>query len=131
MRTAVFNPPVMQFGFDPKGDPKRPWVIQGEHTFCDGMIFLSIDDGFRTDLASVPWFLGFLFPNNGSHQRAAVHHDAAYEKQHCSRFSADAAFRAIMASDGVPKWRRRLMYMGVRVFGRWAWKSHHVGQAKR
>lgn len=121
---AIFHPQNMHLIFDPKGDPIRPWVVDGQHTFCSGVILFGIDNGFRTDLASVPLWLAWLCPPNGSHQRAAVHHDAAYQRQNCSRFTADAGFRVIMTHDGVPRWRRLLMFYAVRLFGGFAWRAN-------
>lgn len=96
----------------------------GEHSFFDGTVHLVVEDGFRSDLASVPLWLAWLCPPNENHQRAALFHDAAYQKRQCSRFTADSAFRTIMAHDNVPRWRRLLMYYAVRLFGGYAWKQH-------
>jgi hypothetical protein len=120
---AIFHPTYMKFHFDPTGDPIRPWVVEGRHTFCDGSATFAVEDGFCTDLASVPLCLAWLCPPNGAHQRAATFHDAAYKHQFCNRFTADAGFRTIMAADLVPYWRRTLMFYAVRLFGGAAWRK--------
>ena len=56
----------------------------------------------------------------GRELRASVFHDRLYEERH-HKFFADAAYRIIMASDGVNLLRRILNYWGVFFFGWFAW----------
>ncbi len=85
--------------------------------------------GFRSDLASIPWWLPFgslLFPSNGAHQRWAVGHDHLYRRQPFGvrRVEADAAFFSGMQDDGVPTWRAFAMYAAVRLFGWISWNQN-------
>lgn len=51
---AYFTPPRLRTDHDPQGDPSSPTVIVGEHRFVGGGMRLTIPDGFRCDLASIP-----------------------------------------------------------------------------
>jgi hypothetical protein len=76
--------------------------------------------GFRTDFASVPHALTWLVPRTGRHNRAAVLHDWLTRrgpdgKPPVSRKDADGIFLRVLRELGVPRVRRQLMYLGVRV----------------
>ncbi len=123
-KVPLFDPPCMQLAFDPVGDERRPWITLRPHEFRNGVFTLIVAQGLRSDLASVPNGLLWLCDPIGKHQRAALFHDAAYRTHPCSRFTADAMFRAIMEHDGVSWWRAMLMYYAVRLFGSKAWKAN-------
>jgi hypothetical protein len=114
----------MRLTFDPDGDAARPWIVMGTHKFTDGTFAVVVPDNFRTDLASIPKAFLWLISPFGNHQRAALFHDAAYRLQECSRFTADAIFRAIMERDNVPAWKCYLMWKAVRYFGATAWRQN-------
>ena len=124
-----FTPTCPVFEFDSIGDPRSPWVTYKWHSLRSPVVNVDIPPSFRCDLASVPALLLFLFPPYGSHQRAALWHDALYTYQQCDREIADAIFASIMRADKVPGWRRWLMYLAVRMFGGRAWdkKQARVG----
>jgi len=80
--------------------------------------------GFETDFASIPqpfhWFISKL----GRYNKAAVIHDFIYQQGHSiSRKMADQCFRDGMVDLGVDKWKRTLMYWGVRFGGWMAWRK--------
>jgi hypothetical protein len=79
-------------------------------------------DSFRTDLASVPFFLTWLVPKGGTHTPAALLHDGltpgkdepqSYIGPSVTRHGADVLFRDALGELGVPVIRRWLMYAGV------------------
>lgn len=73
---------------------------------------------FRTDLASVPWWIRWLFPPNGPWERAAAVHDYLYSRAaQCPRFLADAILRDMMAAAGVARWARLVIFYAVRLAG--------------
>ena len=74
-----------------------------------------------TDFASVPQFLWFWLPYWGKYGKAAVLHDYLYGSHEVERSIADAIFYEAMLVGGTKKWKARLMYWGVRLFGRMAW----------
>lgn len=124
LKTPYVTPKCMTLMFDPQGDEAKPWIVKGDHKFVNGTFAVVVEDGFRTDLASVPAWLLWLISPFGNHQRAALFHDGAYRQQECSRFTADAIFRAIMERDGVPAWKAALMFYVVRIFGARAWNEN-------
>lgn len=86
--------------------------------------------GFQMDLASIPRLLRPLFPVHGRHTRAAVIHDWLYAANGrifsgtFSRADSDYVFLEAMTVLGVGWFKRRTMYLGVRVGGWVAWRSH-------
>lgn len=76
-----------------------------------------IPAGFVTDYASVPRLpLAYLL-FGGVADSAAVVHDFLYSTGLVSRKLADDVFAEASEACGVPAWRRRAMWLGVRLFG--------------
>lgn len=87
------------------------------------MVEVVIAEGFVTDFASTPKFLYPWFPPIGIYNKAAMVHDFLYsESTPITRREADKFFLQAMEVLDVPKWKRRLMYFAVRLFG----ASHYV-----
>ena len=88
---------------------------------------LTVPAGFRSDGASVPRFFWRLVfpPGDALALRAAILHDWIYRTHPAGwdRAKADALFRDVLIADGVPKWRARLAWLGVRIGGGAAWKE--------
>lgn len=79
--------------------------------------------GFNTDFASVPRLpLAFLL-TGGTADRPAIIHDFLYRNGLEDRKTCDSVFAEAMAATGVPRWRRGLMWAGVRLGGRGAFKE--------
>lgn len=75
--------------------------------------------GFKTDFASIPWFLQSLIQVNGPHIHAAVVHDylCVHGKDvEISQQDADLVFLEAMKVLGVRPTQRRAMYRGVRLY---------------
>jgi len=148
MCEAIWNPRYLTARFNPVGNPERPWVIVGAHSYSDDHLNVLIPDQFRTDLTSYPrkagwlllilWAIGFWYSAimpwvalvgiltvlgtdpYGKELRASVFHDAAYA-EHRDKFKSDAMYRIIMRNDGVVWWRRVVNYWGVFIFGWIPW----------
>lgn len=81
-------------------------------------------DRFRTDLASVPWFLTWLVPVSGDFLPAAVLHDGlvrpgCYTGPAVDRVEADRLFRVAMIGLGTGRVRAWLMWAAVSVTTMW------------
>ncbi len=88
---------------------------------------LTVPVGFSSDGASVPRFFWRLVfpPGDTKALRAAFIHDYIY-RTHPSgwtRKMADKLFLENLVSDGIPAWRAKLAYIGVRLFGESSWKG--------
>lgn len=82
-----------------------------------------VPEGFITDFASTPKVLYSIFPPIGIYNKAAMVHDFLYSGEcplKIERAQADLFFLQAMAVLKVPKWKRKLMYFAVKLFG----KSH-------
>lgn len=79
------------------------------------VIRVVIRRGKRTDLASVPFFLWWIFPPSGSWARASIVHDKLCDDGF-DRELTDAIFRYAMKVDGVSFFARQVIYAGVRVY---------------
>lgn len=106
----------------------KKWVLKSAFRFYyedrnQNKFEVIIPSGFITDFASTPRILYPIFPPIGIYNKAAMVHDYLYSKE-CllaiSRFKADLFFLQAMEVLEVPKWKRKLMYFAVRIFG----KSH-------
>ena len=89
-------------------------------------VTVHVRPGFRTDGASIPRFLWFIFgsPYDPEIFTAAIGHDALYRGEIIPRKCADAAFMAMMEASGVPDRKRRAILRGVRYFGWITWLRH-------
>ncbi|HRQ90396.1 MAG TPA: DUF1353 domain-containing protein [Bacteroidia bacterium] len=114
---------------------------------------VSIPEGFLCDGASCPrllWSVTGIAPD-GVHRMAALHHDFLYEHrgqlpegtferrplgggvwEPCqsawSRKDADRLFCALLRESGIGFFRRRLMFLGVRLGGWIPWHIHPWAQ---
>jgi hypothetical protein len=96
---------------------------------------LLVPAGFETDLASVPRGLWWLVAPFELGTVAPVVHDYLYRhggrpvvgwlppRPWYSRAAVDLLFLEIMEATGVPEWRRRTAYAGVRAFGWRHWRG--------
>jgi hypothetical protein len=105
---------------------------------------ITIPNGFVYDGASVPRFLWSIFDiyPDGIHRPASLIHDYIYKRKGClpiqqyciyyidgwistqykwTRRDADRLFFRILRESGVPKFKRRIMYYAVRLFGYFWW----------
>lgn len=99
------------------------WILEREFRYDSRILGarVVIPAGFATDLASVPRvpFAFWLAGDTG--RKAGLVHDWLYVAKLCPRVTADAVFLEALAAEGVPTWRRRLMYRAVRWFGGAHW----------
>ena len=89
--------------------------VQGAYLVAGGCE-ITVPEGFSNDFASVPRIpLAFWLAGDTAH-RSGVVHDYLYSVK-APRNLADEVFMACMKAEGVPGWRRSLMYAAVRAFG--------------
>ena len=105
-------------------------------TVCGWKVTVLVMPGFRTDGASIPRLLWFIFgsPYDPDIIAAAIGHDAMYRGRIVPRAVADRAFRIMMKANGIRAWKRRRIWLGVRLFGWIAWLRHtpeSVAEARR
>lgn len=103
------------------------WSLERRLAYRDrhlGEILVPADDGFRTDLTSVPALFTWLVPKTGAHLPAALLHDAlvagddpsSYEaRAEIDRVEADRIFRDAMADTGTGVIRRWIVWTAVTV----------------
>lgn len=83
---------------------------------------VQIPSGFICDLNSMPRFLWWASTPTDYPQAGAVH-DFLYHVQ-AGQARADAAYLEILLTLGMSKWRARLRYHALRMFGRSAYRLH-------
>jgi hypothetical protein len=85
-----------------------------------------------TDFASIPRGLWNILPPTGEYGKAAVLHDWLYctggldnwaRANRFTRAQCDRIFLEAMTILGVCPWKRRLMWLAVRAFGRGAFRT--------
>lgn len=84
-----------------------------------------VPENFRSDGASMPRLFWRLIghPFQMQYLREAILHDWLYRTQPCSRALADRIFYELLAGKVKP-WRRKLIYMGLRLGGWVAWRQN-------
>ena len=82
---------------------------------------ITIPEGYLTDLASIPPPARWLIPKLGRHAQAAVVHDFLYQYHTYPRKRCDKIFLEAMKVLNVPRWKRRVMFRAVRLFGGFAY----------
>lgn len=124
----------------PRGSKNR-WRVAETFTFHVGApgsnVFIRCEEGFETDLTSIPPGLRWLIsPSDPDLAQAACTHDAAYRRgtwtikvgdeetqQPLNRAAADGLMLEAMIARDVPRWKRNLVYSGLVIGGGFAWKS--------
>ena len=99
-------------------------------------VVVHVKPGFRTDGASIPRWLWIVFGSayDPDIKATAIGHDAMYRGRIVPRADADAAFRRMMKANGIPAWKRRRIWLGVRLFGWLTWLRHtpeSIAEARR
>lgn len=83
---------------------------------------ITVPIGFKTDFASVPKWLGWIYKPQGKYSKASVVHDFLYSVNWYDRYYADRKYKDIMIYDKVDKYTANLFYYAVRLLG----GSHYV-----
>ncbi len=109
------------------------WLRPGRYTLTQGftvrwdsptgLISFYVQDGFETDLASIPPIFRGIIPVRGRWTQAAIAHDWIYcgKAGSLTKKEADLLFLHAMASAGVSWWKRNVMYCAVRLGGTGHW----------
>lgn len=98
----------------------------------DSGLSIIIPVAFETDFASIPWFARWLIKTWGRHTNPAIIHDYLYRGGPISapggrwetfdRKYADKVMLEAMEVMNVRKWRRLVIYYGLRIGGGFAWR---------
>lgn len=101
---------------------QRRWEVYEKFEYHVGQlgsgIVIRVSKGFETDLASIPRLFWIILPPHGYYGKAAVIHDYCYVHAIESKKWADDVFLEAMEVLEIPKWKRVIMYLAVRLFGR-------------
>jgi hypothetical protein len=102
-----------------------------KRTLSNGME-ISVPIGWRTDMASTPRIVWWIFPPFGTYSYAAVVHDYLYMTPEIivSRRFTDAEFRRNMIEDGTSPLVANIFYFFVSLFGAWNWRKFKTRGAK-
>lgn len=108
---------------------RRYWRLTSELIYHSELVGLvTVPVGFVTDFASVPRLpIAFLLVGDTAHT-AAVIHDYLYRVNKMTRKRADEVFLEAMNAESTAKWRRRIMYLTVRLGGRRTWKRYRENE---
>ena len=111
------------------------WLLEETYKHQDGDHLVTIPQGFKFDLASIPRFFWWLIAPFELSIAAPLLHDFLYRYRGdppqgsitphriYTRKQADVLFKRIMKQEGVWQWRRQLAYIAVRWFGKKAWQD--------
>ncbi|MEQ9406890.1 MAG: DUF1353 domain-containing protein [Fuerstiella sp.] len=89
-----------------------------------------VPEGFVSDGASIPrWLWPVLGPPVGNrHLIPAIVHDwlCVRGETYHERVLSDAVFFKLLAEYEVPRWKRTVMYLAVRCYGRFVWRARRA-----
>ena len=118
VRVTVEHLPPKRWWQAPKWVLRQPLYF--EAIAPNDMTFI-VNAGFKSDAASIPRCLWWLFSPTGKHIAASILHDYLYAVGNrefgMTRYSADMAFYEVMRDSGVIWWRAKIMYYAVRLCG--------------
>lgn len=83
---------------------------------------ITVPTGYVTDLASVPRIFWNIVPPHGKYAKAAIVHDYLYSRAIKTKDYADNIFYEAMGVLCVPMWKRKVMYLAVKYFGKGEYK---------
>ena len=109
------------------------YILLEDFRYQINRMCITIPKGFVTDFASVPKMLHLVIPKHGKYDIAAVVHDFLYSELNVTginRRLADKIFEFIMMESGVNCYLRKIMYLGVRKFGRPFFKDLKINGLK-
>lgn len=94
----------------------KTWELAEDFEIVTKQGTFIIPKGFITDLASTPRFLWSILPPFGRYSVAALVHDYLYRIGYDKKL-ADKVFYELMIKHGTYKWKAKVMYYGVKLFG--------------
>jgi len=104
----------------------KNWKVLKSFEFHSGRaasgLFARVDEGFITDLASIPFGVRWLIPKAGKNAQAAVVNDEEATVP-ISRAMADSMMYQAMRALKVRGWRREMIYRGLQVGGWVRWRE--------
>jgi len=109
-----------------KPDGFKTWKLVKDFTQQTSQGEITVPKDSRTDLASVPRMFWMLIPPFGRYSQAAVVHDHLYHTGY-DKYKADKIFYELMLRYGTYKWKAKIMYWAVFIFGGRAWQKKLEG----
>lgn len=109
------------------------WRVEEDLVIDDSELGeFTVPVGFVSDLDSIPrWFPLAHAVVKGASVTSAVAHDYLYEQGEINgdpitQKQADEVYLRAMADEGVPWWKRRMIYRALRIGGFIAWNRHRA-----
>jgi hypothetical protein len=105
---------------------RRVWRLAADLSmtldFSGGVFEICVPAGFRTDFASIPRPLWWLYPHDELAEIAVIH-DWLYRETDMDRFFCDAVLRLLMRITG-KRWSMRVAYFWAVRIGGWMGRTH-------
>lgn len=101
----------------------KTWELVKDFVVDTSFGQITVPKGAVTDLASIPRIFWVLIPPFGRYSQAAAVHDSLYYSKIFTRKESDKIFYELMLKYGTWKWKAKIMYLAVRIFGGFAWRK--------
>ena len=89
---------------------------------------ITVDPGFITDYASVPRIpIAYLLFGDTSHKAAVLHDWLFHHHEVCNEQIANDVLLEASTVEGIVKWRRFGIYLGVKFGGKSSWEADGKG----
>jgi len=100
----------------------RPYLVKNEYRYQSLLVddIITVQPGYPTDFASIPWLFRRFLPKNGPYTPAAVIHDWLCDQRGKGGIDSETTHRIFLEAMEVlkvPAWKRATMYRAVRWLG--------------
>jgi hypothetical protein len=122
---ALIENKDVKFHFEMKnGDDEYVIVLDTPLLFSVGDSCYIIESGYRSNGMSVPhWLWSVISPQYSPVTLfPSICHDWLYDNHVVPRITADKWYHQALIENGYPKWKSKLVYDAVRIFGKSHWR---------
>ena len=104
---------------------KNKYVLVEDYVVLYEDIIFHLHAGFIFDGASIPVYARAITypPFHPDVMAAAIVHDFLYKEKPINRKLADRIFYDRLVKNGASKFKAKMMYRALRIFGGFAWRS--------
>lgn len=103
----------------------RNWLLVKDFVYEIGSLGsgdkIVVPASFKTDLASIPRLFWSFWPPTGRYSSASILHDYLYFSHERTKEESDDIFYEAMLILNVKKWKAKIFYNAVKIFGQKAY----------
>jgi len=107
----------------------KQYILRSELSFESEKYKVTVSDGLLTDGCTIPKIFQPIIgsPFLGKYVGSSIIHDGLYATHKLPRKECDEFFVEMLRDNGVAWWKRTLMYLTLRLVGKWSWNNKSAG----